>query len=208
MIIWIMGSMASGKTTLNKALMYTLSQHIEVFDYDIVKGTEDGVNYMYTKYGKVASIGQMKKGVATCGIDPVMGWLKTEGVELSIRKANEECEFVIVEGAQAAYTWFDFMEKIDPEFLLVHLNISYDENIKRLKLRQFKKKYNKEPKFNAHLSLSISDKNYDSVLGKNKQYMNIWNKVQDRVNNKLQVDALNSPEQIEMEVLNKILSLS
>lgn len=208
MIIWIMGSMASGKTTLNKALMYTLSNVSEDTDDELVKGTEDGVNYMYTKLGRVASIGQMKKGVATCGIDPVMGWLKTEGVELSIRKANEDCEFVIVEGAQAAYTWFDFMEKIDAEFLLVHLNISYDENIKRLKLRQYKKLHNDYPDNNEHLLLSISDKNYDSVLGKNKQYMNIWNKVQDRVRNRLQIDALNSPEQIEMEVLNKILSLS
>jgi len=203
-----MGSMASGKTTLNKNLISTLSYDGHEHGCDIVKGTENGVNFMYSRIGRVASIGQMKDGVATCGIDPVMGWLKTEGVELSIRKANEDCEFVIVEGAQAAYTWFDFVEKIDENFLLVHLNISYDENIKRLKLRQYKKLHNMYPDNNEHLLLSISDRNYDSVIGKNKQYMNIWNKVQDRVLNKIQIDALNSPEQIEMEVLNKILSLS
>lgn len=210
MIVWILGSMASGKTTLNKGLFEILCSSTLPFEerkIEVVAGEEGGVNYMYTKSYNVASIGQLKQGVATCGIDPVMGKLKTEGVELSIRKANQDCEFVIIEGAQAAYTWFDFVEKIDPEFLLIHLNISYDDNIKRLKLRQFIKANNRNPINNEHLELSISNRNYDSVLGKNKQYSNIWDKVQGRVKNMVQIDATLSQRKVLETACESILNI-
>lgn len=208
MIIWILGSMASGKTTLNKRLFKSLQFTNTIMSSSLMQGNVDEDNYIYTKSKSdgsiVSSIGILKEGTATCGIDPVMGKLKTTGVELSIKLAFKQSDFVIVEGAQAAITWYDFIQKIDPNFLLVHLNISYDENIKRLKLRQFKKLYSREPVNNEHLLLSISDKNYDSVLGKNKQYNNIWTKISDKVKNKIQVDATLSESEVEHLVLQKI----
>lgn len=203
MIIWIIGSMASGKTTLNKGLISCIS-HCRIGDGELIQGVEKGVDFMYTKFDDVASIGVMKDGVATCGIDPVMGKLKTTGVELSIKKAHEKCDFVIVEGAQAAVTWLPFISNVDPNFLFVHLDLRYDDNIQRLKLRQYKKLHGTDPKDNEHLLMSITDKNYDSVIGKNKQYLNLWNKISGDIKNKIQVNALMSPANIMYSVIKEI----
>lgn len=197
MIVWILGSMASGKTTQSRMLLKNLGEGEE----KVVHTVYEDRNIIYTRKGNVAVIGQMKNGVATGGIDPVMSKLKVEGVVASIKEANKHCSLVVVEGAQAAATWLPAIKELDENFVLVHLELSFENNFRRLKQRQHKKD---SKGLEDWRDVELIDNNFISIIGKSKQYRNLFHKIKGETVNSLQIDATKDEETIHKQILSLI----
>ena len=205
MLVWILGSMASGKTTLNWKLIDFFSEG-KGHKMELKQDAHKGVNFCYSKFPNVISLGHMKRDSATSGIDPVMGDIKVVGVEKSLELAlKEDVDCVIMEGAQASSKWFEFVLKNDPKFFLIYLHLDYDDNLNRLKYRQHQKMLKKGELFiQDHRDVKLSNKNYESIIGKNRQYANIFANLGHTTPNALKVDAMQSVEDVFSEVVNFI----
>jgi hypothetical protein len=195
-ILWLLGSMASGKTTQHKLLIELLGNGT----LDVYNGCKETSPYCFSVSGEVASLGLLKEGVQTCGIDPVYGDLKKDGLRLSIAMAQEKgAELIIMEGAQASMEWYK--QVILPQFAtakvyVVHLSISYDHNLQRLRQRRWLKTHDTLEGFTGSDQMVLEDRTYDNVLGKNKQYRSLFKAMQKLSISKplvstLEIDALN-----------------
>src|SRR3972149_8066806 len=104
-IVWIHGSNGMGKTTQSRMLIRALAGEVEG---DLIQGEENGLNYIYTKFGTdVIVIGKM--GLNQCtGIDSVFSKLKVDGVTKSIEKAlnEKDCPIIVVECVFATMKWY------------------------------------------------------------------------------------------------------
>ena len=177
----------------------------------LIKGTDrvgkNDVNYCYTSGGNIASIGMLDYNKSTCGIDPVMGFLTAEGVYHSVERAFKDHDFVIVEGSQCTGAWVRNFSKMfgTEHYFMFHLNLSYEDNFRRLKLRQFTK--NKEAFSEEGIIESIyvplSDKNYNNVIQKIRQYNTLFEKYGEGLK-ALQVDATLSAEKVTKKIVSFI----
>lgn len=173
-ILWLIGSMASGKTTQHKLLMELLGDG----KIKLHNGCKENPSFCYSISGNVGSLGMLKEGVQTCGIDPVYGDLKKEGLRLSIAMAYEGgADLIIMEGAQASMEWYKQVilpQYYDAELYVVHLSISYDHNLQRLRQRRWLKSHETLEGFTGSDQMVLEDRTYDNVLGKNKQYRSLF----------------------------------
>lgn len=199
MIIWIIGGMASGKSTLARSIFFSFFKDGEEAIQN--KGQENGVNYIYN-YSPCKTIAMIGKcsGAASTGIDSYMTFLRRQGVELSIRKAASECDIVIVEGAQAALTWKETIKSVDENFILFHLKIGFFMNMLRLRKRQATKLAVEEQ------SVVLTDKNVGSLLDKNKQYRSLFEKLKGETPNIHEFDVENMGEKELFRKSMKIIS--
>lgn len=195
-IIWIIGSMASGKTTQHKLLMEVLGR--EDGHLDVRNGCKQESSFCYTISGAVASLGLIKQGVQTCGIDPVYSDLKKEGLRRSIAMAYEEgAETIIMEGAQASMEWYKQVvlpQYYDTELYVIHLAISFDHNLQRLRQRRWLKEHPDLTGFTGSDQMFLEDRTYENVLGKNKQYRSLFKALQ-------KIEAGGAPELVKMKTL-------
>lgn len=211
-IIWIIGSMGSGKTTQNKNLMKILGGGVE---FEVCTGETNGIAFMFSKIGRIASLGLLKEGVQTCGIDPVYSKLKKEGLLLSLQKCREDkMDYVIIEGAQCSLEWWKqviepFMDIRKDSLFVFHLAIGFEDNLRRIRQRRWLKQY---PDLSGFCSdaIQLEDRTYVNVLGKNKQYVSLFSKL-DKIISPLsisltEIDAMLEPEEITSMILNKMFS--
>ena len=205
-ILWLVGSMASGKTTQHKLLMELLGDG----EINVHNGCKEEKPFCFSISGQVGSLGLLKEGVQTCGIDPVYGDLKKEGLRLSIAMAYEAgAELIIMEGAQASMEWYKQVvlpQYYDCELYVVHLAISFDHNLQRLRQRRWLKIHETIEGFTGSDQMVLEDRTYENVLGKNKQYRSLFramSKVAEKEENVnvLEIDALLT----EIEILEKII---
>ena len=196
----MIGSMASGKSTQRRLLCKNLSDDPKV-DHD---GDVKGINYSFATFGNIAALGKVKEnGDGMCdGLDAAFGKIKKEGGELSLRLALRECDVVIIEGSQTSLKWFDFIKPLAAEYkaniYLIHFKLSYDDNLNRLRQRQSKKL-----DLAAWEDTKLSDKNIESIIGKNQQFNNIFDKLKNQCY-ALQIDALKPPNVINEEIIDYI----
>lgn len=173
-ILWLLGSMASGKTTQHKLLVELLG------DGQIVtrNGVKEPAPFCYSMSGSVGSLGMLKEGVQTCGIDPVYSDLKKDGLRTSIAMAFEDgADLIIMEGAQASMEWYKQVilpQFFDTELYVVHLSISFDHNLQRLRQRRWLKTHETLEGFTGSNQMVLEDRTYENVLGKNKQYRSLF----------------------------------
>lgn len=208
-ILWLIGSMASGKTTQHKLLMELLGSSELVVN----NGCKQEQPFCYSVAGYVASLGLLKEGVQTCGIDPVYGDLKKEGLRRSIAMAFEDgAELIIMEGAQASMEWYKQVilpQYYDTELFVVHLAISFDHNLQRLRQRRWLKNHDSLDGFTGSDQMFLEDRTYENVLGKNKQYRSLFKALQkiehsgkaDLKLKTLEIDALED----KIEILERIV---
>lgn len=170
--------MASGKTTQHKLLMELLGTG----EIDVKNGCKEPQPFCYSISGSIGSLGLLKEGVQTCGIDPVYGDLKKEGLRLSIAMAFEEgADLIIMEGAQASMEWYKQVilpQFYDTELYVVHLAISFDHNLQRLRQRRWLKTHPTLDGFTGSNQMVLEDRTYENVLGKNKQYRSLFKALQ------------------------------
>jgi hypothetical protein len=203
-VIWLTGSMSSGKSTMRRLLCNEfatkpMKEHI---------GEENSLNYHFTSFGAISCLGKVKQidngEISACdGLDSVFGNVKKDGGIFTIDKALQRSKIVVVEGSQTSPSWATLMqpilEKHEADLYLIHLQLSYWHNFNRLIQRQNEKlKAKGEPLINE-----LTDKNIESLIGKNRQFNSCYEKVKGLCYRK-KINALLS----ENEVFDEIVSFT
>lgn len=165
-LIWIIGATASGKSTLRRSLV------------DILRKSEGKIisvpNMEYTDYGNVAVLGKCKKDGVCDGLDSSFGRLKKDGCMNTVEECIKSHDYTFIEGIMATGQWIlplcEFCFKYDCNFYLIHIDLRYWENYKRLVKRVIER---------GGTEKDIKDSMLDSVRGKSVQMRNLFNKCKD-----------------------------
>lgn len=195
-LIFIIGGMSSGKTTTNRGIV----EAFKTQEKELFAGEENGVNYAYSHFGEmVTSLGDLRDSQCT-GWDSVSTKCKNVGLELSIRKAIEKSEFVVLDSIMSSSVWVDLIVKNSPNNFLIHLTTSFEENVRRLKKRQANK-VGKED----FLDVWLTDNNYEFIRKERMQYTNIFDKFKDKFSASIRIDSNDkTPSEVNKEVLKFI----
>ena len=206
-VIWLTASMSVGKSTQRRKLCNALANG----KMKVHTGEENGKTYYFTQFGGVSAIGKVKQedngATSACdGLDSVFGKVKKEGGIYSVDKALQVSEVVVLEGSQTSPSWGELLQPIlkkhKAKLYLVHLKLSYWDNFLRLIQRQSEKRgdfHSDDPL--PVIYKGITDKNIESLIGKNRQFNNCFDKCEGLAE-RLQVDAYKGEEEIFEEILN------
>lgn len=197
-LIWIMGSMGSGKTTQRK-LLFNLLGNEELIETTHLKREQGDI--MFVKSGIVVTLGSAK------GMDDSYGKMTKAGLADSYRSLawDHDIQIVLLEGAQASTNWYT--EIIQPsldyvELFLVHLRIDFDDNMNRIKQRKLGDAFKQQ----GDLAwVKLDDAKFESVIGKNKQYRSTFKKIQsfeDKNAHFLEIEATSDKFDILEQILN------
>lgn len=207
-LLWIIGSYGSGKTTQMKNL-------IDVFKSKEPKkneGVSNGWNFMYTTYGANFSvIGQVKQNQCT-GLDSVYSKLKKEGISQSILKSVEGgAQLVLLECVFASGAWYEqfikdgLLERMN--LIMVHLDLDLFDNFKRIAQRKAKK-----AGIDNWWEIHHPDSLYKNAGNKNKETKIIYDKCMGlhkssfsiKPESTLKLDAMLSEEELTDLILEEI----
>lgn len=194
-VIWILGSIASGKTSLNKSLLNSLGdEKPKLIERD---------NCVFTHYGLISSLGIINESQC-CGLDRVSSRLKNQGIENSLVEALKVSEWVIVESIMSASTWVDFLRNHADKLVMVHLYASFEATVNRLKLRKFEKlKHSDRPDWVRDIDLS--DANYEFIRKTRMQYKSIYDKYNSKADSCIEIDTTSvSTKEISRNVIKLI----
>lgn len=197
-LIWICGGMSSGKSTTCRNLLETLG---DKDNKKLMSGEFDGVKYFYTKYGSdVCCLGDLNDSQCS-GWDRVSSACKTEGLELSMKKAKKECSLVFIESIMSSSKWPEIFFRNFERTIIVHLDIDFETNVIRLKGRKAKKA-NFDGDF---MHYPLTNDNYEFIRKERMQYTNIFEKFKDKFSAALTVktDTL-TPSQVNSKVIKFI----
>lgn len=163
-LIWLMGGMASGKSTLRRALCTVLAtSEPKLISNDKVE---------YTDFGNIACVGKCLKDDGCDGLDSSFGRLKKEGGLNSTRECLKLRDIVILEGSQTSSQWIqplvDMCKEMNVDFYVVSLDCRYWANFLLLKQRIEKR---------GGSERDITDKRIDSVMRKINQFRGVFNKL-------------------------------
>lgn len=155
-IIWIVGGMASGKSTLrNQLIEYLSTNTLKLISTDALE---------YVDGGKVAAIGNCLKENQCDGLDSSFGKLKKDGAIRNVEHCVKHHEITLIEGSQTSAQWIiplcEICLNYDCEFILIHLNLRLWENYQRLRKRILE---------SGKTERDITDSKLDSIRAKNSQ---------------------------------------
>ena len=126
-LLWMIGSMASGKSTQRRLICEGISgsKSFEVVDQSSLSNQR----LIYSVYGpEVATIGEVTLTSQTDGLDKSFSKLKKEGGLASTEHCWENFPLTVLEGSQTSIRWFEHLSKIDAEnddlkLVIVHLTL-------------------------------------------------------------------------------------
>lgn len=155
-LIWIVGGMASGKSTLRDHLIENLSTRTpKLISNDFQE---------YVDCGKLAALGNCLKSNQCNGLDSSFGKLKKDGAIRNVEYCVKNFQTTLVEGSQTSAQWIiplcEICLKYDCEFVLIHLDLRLWENYKRLVNRLLTSGKTEE---------DVTDSKLDSIRAKNSQ---------------------------------------
>lgn len=162
-LIWIIGATASGKSTLRRSLVDILGKNegkiISVPDME------------YTDYGNAAVLGKCKPDGVCDGLDISFNHMRKEGCMRTVEECIKTHDYTFIEGTMATGQWIlplcEMCLKYDCNFYLIHLDMRYWENYKRLVKRVLERGGTED---------DIKDSMLDSVRGKSVQMKNLYKK--------------------------------
>ena len=162
-LIWIIGATASGKSTLRRSLVDILGKSegkiISVPDME------------YTDYGNAAVLGKCKPDGVCDGLDISFNHMRKDGCMRTVEKCIKTHDYTFIEGTMATGQWIlplcEMCLKYDCNFYLIHLDMRYWENYKRLVKRVLERGGTED---------DIKDSMLDSVRGKSVQMKNLYKK--------------------------------
>ena len=199
-VIWLAGSMASGKTTLCKGLLEKLTDGEEP-----ISVIDEGIYYTHYKKSKVIALGKIGRNQCT-GLDSVYSKLGSDGVTTTMKAALEtKAKYIIVDCAFATHSWTrkwtneGLREKM--RLVVIFQYLDYWNNLKRLAQRKMKK-HNENPKsefkYEHFGDVPNPDTVYKNVLSKNSESRNIFAKFEGT--SERQEDYQKANATIKMEV--------
>lgn len=160
-LVWIIGGMASGKSTIRRLLTLVLAtDEAEFIQTETVE---------VTGFGKLGVVGEAMENGVCDGLDRSFGRLKKEGGLSSVEYSIKNYEITILEGSQTSGKWIDplveMCKKHQCEFHLILMDISLWENYNRL-LNRIKTR--------GGADVDMTDKRLESVRAKNKQFEGVY----------------------------------
>lgn len=211
LIIWFIGSNATGKTT-QAALLHLYFRRL--FDEEkknhlnrYVQKVVDGIPVKYTLLSTVsANIGHFNhpitseledKTTMTCGTDTIN---KKEQIKKSVELALREVPIVVVEGVMATATWIDFLAGKDKELILIHMSLDLETNLKRLLQRRSNKK---QIDFKDSLE-ALTEKTLKNIEGKVRGFKGMFEKLKKEADVAFSVDASKSAQWVHFNIVKKI----
>jgi len=206
-MVWIQGSMGSGKTTQVKMLIDALTEG------DIEPKVITDTKVYYTVYDSgICALGKIGKNQCT-GLDSVYSQLGADGVCNTLKHAldDDETEIILVDCAFATISWYNkwiaagLRDKF--KLLAIHLELDEWENYKRISQRKAKKA-GIEEWWDIHLPDTV----YKNVGSKNRETRNIYHKLEGSHPKKcdiladapIQIRATMPPKVIHKKILNHI----
>lgn len=179
-LISIMGSMASGKTSLSKKLIEFITNGEKPTEVIAEK-----VYYTHYKESKIAVLGKIGKNACT-GLDSVYSKIGSDGVAVTIEHIINNTNTSIIVCEFAFFTmgvvrhWYNRGVRKRFKHHVFYLNFDYWHNLRRLSQRKAKKhNENCSPgEEKEWQEIYLPDTVYKNVLGKNSEQKNIFAKLQ------------------------------
>lgn len=155
-LIWIVGGMASGKSTLRDGL-------IEAFATEKPKLVANDCQE-YVDAGRIASLGDCLRANQCNGLDSSFSRLKKDGALRNAQYLIQHFDITLIEGSQTSAQWIlplcEYCIENDCKFILIHLNLRLWENFLRLRTRLLA---------SGKTERDITDEKLKSVAAKNSQ---------------------------------------
>lgn len=200
-VIWFIGSNASGKTTQAALLHKFLSDYD--FPAKFCRGETNGTKWCYTQLSPSSSnLGKFSHPYLQdlfpepitvndcCGTDNLAG---KDSVIASFEEACKSTTIVVVEGIMATAQWINFLKREDNIVLLVHLKMDLEYNLQQLTVR----KQSKNPEFDG----IYTDKTRKNINGKINGFKSLYSKMQNQVDSAIEIDARLSKTVIHVEII-------
>lgn len=179
--IWIIGGSSVGKTTLAFQIHKFVAKitDSQITPKVIGWGNRDR-EFMFTKMSKYsANLGEF--GHTACGGTDTLS--TKDRIKNSYLKAIENSPIVIIEGIMATGTWIEFLKDENNKVFLIHLDISPEENFKRLRRRRAEKlKIEQE-------NVCLAPKTLDNLSLKLRNFRNLYRKMSSQVDYRLQINC-------------------
>lgn len=184
-IIWIIGSNSTGKTTQAALLHKSLgSKNPKIVKKDgaVITLFDNSINIGSFKH---PITGGFEKVTQCCGTDTVN---KKELIKQSVDLAFEhEQPILILEGVMATGTWPEFLQRSDSKLAVLHMKTTLKSNLRKLRKRRAEKKGLKPRE------VVFSDKTIKNIEGKVKGFENMYWKVLPLCDYGMQIDS-NQPK--------------
>lgn len=187
-VVWLIGSNASGKTTQAKMLHNSLGNKPK----QILRGED----YKITTFGNIINLGEVNDNQCT-GADTLKGkveFIKSFEVAMKLRPV-----IIIVDAIMATGQFIEFLNK--PNVILFPILLDYitvNSNIDRIKQRRAKKK-SVDPD-----SIQIDEKTYKNIEGKIRGFRSLFEKAKVVSKHHLKCIATNPATSIHDEILSSI----
>lgn len=155
-LIWIVGGMASGKSTLRDGLI----EHFQTHAPELVQNERQE----YVDAGRIASLGDCLRPNQCNGLDSSFARLKKDGALANARYLIQHHDITLIEGSQTSAQWIlplcEYCLDENCRFILIHLNLRLWENFQRLRVRILA---------SGKTERDITDEKLKSVAAKNSQ---------------------------------------
>lgn len=173
--VWLIGSNASGKTTLAKHIHKTFNPVNGLSGFDVrsfIFSKMDEKTIVTTKYVKTGHVGAMNNNQCT-GTDTISKKeMMIEGYQNLL--SDPEIRILVIDGIMATGTWTEFLKNDQTKLLVVLLDFdSVEENIERVVQRRIEKK----PHEAIKIIDSIKQTTYDNLQGKINGFQSLYRRV-------------------------------
>ena len=202
LIIWLIGSNASGKTT-QAALIHKHFRKLFKDDYlprfKMVMMDDEMKTFWTDTSSATANVGIFKHPIIYDGQKPTeCSGTDTLSKKVQIQKAFEvacdERPIVIVEGVMATGTWIDFIKQPNNKVILLLMDISVKEDLIRIQKRRAKRKGV------DWQEIKITDKTEKNITGKVSGFKRMFEKLKPRVDESYIIDGEQSIKKIQKQI--------
>ncbi len=181
LIIWLIGGNSVGKTTQARRIhSYLGGLTNESFDPQIVKWIENEKKCCYTLMSPLsANLGELAK-TACGGTDTLNSKFQ---IQRSLEEVRKVREVVIIEGIMATGQWIDFLATSNTVLLTILLDVSEDNNFRRLRQRRGAK-MGIDPS-----EVQISVKTQENLSSKLRGFRSLFSRASQRSNYSMSLDT-------------------
>lgn len=191
--IWIIGGSGVGKTTLAIEIHKIISEITDSkLKSKVVGWGEKEKQFLFTHMTKYSAHVGSLGGTACSGTDTLS---TKDRISKSFQEAIHHYPIVVLDGIMATATWFDWL-KAEPnvKLFLIHIEISPEENFKRLRNRRAIKQNIKAE------NVVLQPKTLDNLRGKLKGFANLYRKIAPKSDYHIQIrsDVLSRERTVEI----------
>jgi adenylate kinase family enzyme len=178
--IWIIGGSGVGKTTLAASIHSMIAELTKAaLKPQIIGWGDKDKEFVFTRMSKYSSnLGTF--GQTACGGTDSLS--TKDRISGSYLEAIKHSPIVVIEGIMATSTWFDWIKEPDrTKLFLIHLEISPEENFRRLRIRRAARKGIKPE------DVELQPKTLDNLSSKLKNFRNLYRKIAPKSDYHLQI---------------------